>query len=253
MTTTPGGSPAPHTPTDEPEGTTDAAGSAASPLPWKGKATRTDKALMWAIGGAMLFMLVLWPLRPFMIASAPVLLSLATGSKAAIGAVAAFAEAGRYPIWLAVVAGVVGMAKLDWLFWWTGRQWGSGFVGFFSTGERAERLALRLRSANRWILGLLVVFARIPGVPSALVYGTAGWAGMGLGTFLALDLLGALLITGLVVAAGYALGERAIDLIVTIDEYALWVSIAIVIGMVLLPSLRSRSRSRARDTEEPRD
>ena len=244
MTIAPGPSPVPHAPDGGSAESAPAPSPHSSLLPWKGKATGTDKALMWAIGGSMAFMLALWPLRPFMLSSAPVLLSFATGSKAAIGAVAAFAEAGRYPVWLAVVSGAVGMAKLDWLFWWTGRQWGSGFVSFFATGERAEKLALRLRSANRWVLGLLVVFARIPGIPSALVYGTAGWAGMGLGAFLVLDLLGALLITGPVVAAGYALGEHAIDLITTIDEYALWMSIAIVVGMVLLPSLRSGFRAR---------
>ncbi len=65
------------------------------------------------------------PLKPFLLASHPVLLAFLTGDRTATGAAAAFARIGEAPLWL-VVAGAVGMVKLDRLTWWTGRQWGSG-------------------------------------------------------------------------------------------------------------------------------
>lgn len=203
-------------------------------LPWRGKATRTDKALAGTILGIVLLMLALWPARPFLIAQAPVALAFVTGSKAATGAVAAFASVGRYPLWLALLAGTVGMAKFDWLFWWTGRQWGQGIVNMFAQGERAKRFAAKAHGFNPWILRGAVLLAVLPGVPSALVYALAGWTGMRLGTFLLFNVLGALSMATVVVAAGYTAGEAGVELITTIDNYALWISLAIIFAMAYL-------------------
>jgi membrane protein DedA with SNARE-associated domain len=213
---------------------------------------------MWMLGGVALFVLVMWPLRPFMIASAPVLLAITTGSKAAIGAVAAFAAVGRYPLWAALVAGVIGMAKFDWLFWWAGRQWGEGALDVFAKGERSKRLVLRAKHTNPWLLRCLIVCGRLPGVPGGVFYAAAGWAGMSLAAFLALDVLGVLIVVGAVAFAGYALGEEAIDLIVLIDNYAIWVTLAIVMAMAFLPVVRKRRReareaTRNADREAARD
>lgn len=203
-------------------------------LPWRGKATRTDKALAGTILGIMLLMLALWPARPFLIAQAPVALAFVTGSKAATGAVAAFASVGEYPLWLALVAGTVGMAKFDWLFWWTGRQWGQGIVNMFAQGDRAKAFAAKAHEFNPWILKGAVLLAVLPGVPSALVYALAGWTGMRLGTFLVFDVLGSMSMSAVVVAAGYTAGEAGVELITTIDGYALWISLGIIFVMAYL-------------------
>lgn len=228
---------------------------------WSGSPARADKALLWTLGGIALFYLAMWPLRPFMIQSAPVALALVNGSKAAIGTVAAFAEAGRYPVWLALVAGVVGMAKFDWLFWWAGRRWGEAAVEMFAQTDRARRTVRRARDRHPWVLRLLVVCGRVPGVPGGVFYSAAGWSGMSLAAFLTLDLLGVLLVAGAIVLLGYSLGEQVVDLVVLVDTYAVWVSVAIVVGLACLPTLRRRWRARragdaaggagAGDAEEP--
>lgn len=227
----------------------DAPASAAQPpnvrslLPWKGKATRTDKALLFAILGLVAVMLAMWPLRPFLIASHPVLLAFATGSKAAVGAAAAYARIGEIPLWLAVLAGTVGMAKFDWLFWWTGRQWGRGIVDMFAQGETAQRLADKAQHMNPWFIRVAVVFAFVPGVPGALVFALAGWTGMRLVTFMALDVLGSLIITGVVAGVGYGLGQYAVDVIIAIDDKALWVSLGIVVVMAWVSGYKAQRKA----------
>src|SRR5215207_527634 len=108
-------------------------------VPWQRPATGVDKALMGAILAVVAVGLVLRPLKPFLLASHPVLLEFLTGDLTAIGAAAAFARIGEAPLWLVVLAGVVGMMKLDWLTWWAGRQWGRGIIRMFTTSERAQR------------------------------------------------------------------------------------------------------------------
>ncbi|PSL00214.1 membrane protein DedA with SNARE-associated domain [Murinocardiopsis flavida] len=209
-------------------------------LPWRGKATRTDKALLGAILGVLALMLVLWPLRPYLIASHPVLLAFVTGSKAAVGAAAAYARIGEVPLWLAVLAGTVGMSKFDWLFWWTGRQWGRGIVNMFAQGERARKLAEKTRHMNPWFIRTGVVLAVLPGVPSALVYALAGWTGMRPATFIVLNVLGSLLMAGLVAGIGYGLGQAAVDLVIAIDDKAIWISIGIVTAISVASSYKAQ-------------
>ncbi|WP_448609234.1 VTT domain-containing protein [Geodermatophilus sp. URMC 60] len=211
-------------------------------VPWQGPATRVDVALMGAILAVVALGLVLRPLKPFLLASHPVALEFLTGDLTAIGAAAAFARIGEAPLWLVVVAGAVGMVKLDWLTWWTGRQWGAGIINMFTTSERAQRFAARATDLNPWILRAAVVLAVLPGVPTAVVYALAGWARMRLATFLLLDLAGALLMTGLVAGLGYGLGRRAVDLVLLVDRYASVVSLAMIGLAAVIPLIKRRIR-----------
>lgn len=211
-------------------------------MPWEGPATPVDKALMGAIASVIAFGLVLRPLRPFLIAPHPVMLEFLDDGLAAIGAAAAFARIGEIPLWLVIVAGAAGMIKLDWLTWWAGRQWGPGIIRFFTSGERAKRFADRARDLRPWVLGVAVIAAPLPGVPSAAVFALAGWTRMRLVTFLALDALGVLLMTGLVAGLGYALGQTAVDVVLMIDKYASWVSLAILAGVAVLPLIKRKLR-----------
>jgi membrane protein DedA with SNARE-associated domain len=213
-------------------------------LPWQGKATRLDKALLITMGVLILYGFATIPLKPFLIASHPVLLEFMTGGYAAIGAAAAFARIGEIPLWLVIVAGVAGMIKFDWLFWWTGRQWGRGIVTLFANGERAKRLAGRAHELNPWIVRAAVVFAMLPGIPAALVFAIAGWTRMRLITFMILDVIGALIMTGLVAWLGFSLGQWAVDVVLTIDQYALWISLALIFGIAIFTSIKQSRRAR---------
>jgi membrane protein DedA with SNARE-associated domain len=209
-------------------------------VPWQGSASRTDMALMGAILGVVALGQVLRPLKPFLLASQPVILEFLTGDLTAIGAAAAFARIGEAPLWLVVVAGAAGMVKLDWLTWWTGRQWGGGIIKMFTTSERAQRFAGRATELDPKILRAAVVLAVLPGVPTAVVYAMAGWARMRLATFLLLDLAGALLITGLVAGVGYGLGQYAVDVVLLVDRFASMVSLMLIVVALVIPLVKRR-------------
>ena len=95
-------------------------------MPWDHPMSRGDKFLVFATLGVIVLMAATLPVRPFLLASHPILLSAVTGSLSAIGAGAAFARVGDGALWLVVAAGVFGMVKFDWLFWLAGRRWGAG-------------------------------------------------------------------------------------------------------------------------------
>jgi membrane protein DedA with SNARE-associated domain len=195
---------------------------------------------MGAILGVVGLGLVIRPLKPFLIAHHPVLLEFLTGDLVVIGAAAAFARIGEAPLWLVVVAGAVGMVKFDWLAWWAGRQWGAGIIRIFTTSERVQRYAAEAAERNPWIVRLAVVMAVLPGVPTAVVYAAAGWTRMRLATFLLLDLVGAVIMTALVAGLGYGLGQRAVDVVLTIDRYASVVSLTMITVALLVPVVKGR-------------
>jgi len=220
-------------------------------VPWSGRATRVDLALMGSFLAVVAFGLAIRPLKPFLLASHPVLLELLTGDLVTIGAGAAFARVGETSLSLVVVAGAVGMVKLDWLMWWAGRRWGEGILRMFTTEQSARSTAERARSLNPWVLRVLVAFAFLPGIPTPAAHAGAGLAGMRLRTFLLLDLGGALLMSGLVAGLGYAAGQSAVDLVLLVDRYATVVSLVLLSLTVLLPVVRSKLRRRT--TRPPRD
>ena len=197
-------------------------------------------ALMGAILGVVGLGLVIRPLKPFLVADHPVLLEFLTGDLVVIGAAAAFARIGEAPLWLVVVAGAVGMVKFDWLAWWAGRQWGAGIIRIFTTSERVQRHAAQATERNPWIVRLAVVIAVLPGIPTAVVFAAAGWTRMRLTTFLLLDLVGAAVITTVVAGLGYSLGQRAVDVVLTIDRYASVVSLTMITVALLVPVVKGR-------------
>jgi membrane protein DedA with SNARE-associated domain len=197
--------------------------------PWDSPMARADKVLIGSIVAVVAVMLLTLPVRPFLIATHPVALSAVTGSLSGVGSAAAFARVGGADLWRVVVAGIVGMIKFDWLFWWAGRRWGAKGVRFFTPPGRAGRFVDRVRSWPPWTTALLVVAAAIPGIPSAPLFLLAGLAGMPLVAFLVLDAVGSALVVGLVAGLGYGLGQTAVDVVLTVNQYALYVSIALIV------------------------
>ncbi|WP_252436255.1 DedA family protein [Pseudonocardia humida] len=214
-------------------------------VPWRGRASRTDRALIATMLVVVAIGFVLRPLKPFLIASHPVLLEFLSGDLIAIGAAAAFARIGEVPLWLVVAAGALGMIKFDWLAWWAGRQWGAGIIGLLTASPRVQRWARRGREADPRVIRAAVVLAMLPGVPTAVVFALAGWAGLRLTTFLLLDAIGALAVTGLVAGLGFGLGQHAVDVVLLVDRYASAVSLALIgvaLALPLVKRLLRRSR-----------
>ncbi|MDN5725192.1 MAG: VTT domain-containing protein [Propionibacteriales bacterium] len=217
-------------------------------VPWEGKAQRGDKVLLGAIGVIMVLMLAMLPLSPFLIAANPILLEFIRGSYAAIGAGAAFARIGEAPLWLVVVAGMVGMTKFDWLFWLCGRRWGQKVIKMFTPSTKAQALLAKLEN-RPWLTRLAVIAGVLPGIPAAAVYALAGFARMRLGTFLVCNLISSALMTGLIAWLGYSLGQYAVDVVIKIDKYALWVSLALIVGLAFWSSYRANARRKGADSD----
>ena len=85
-----------------------------------------------------------------------------------------------------------------------------------------------------------VVLANVLPVPSVLVYAAVGDGGMRLPVFLILDLLGTLLWTSLVATLGYEIGHDAVNVVDTIDDYALKVTLALIVGVFVYQYVKVR-------------
>lgn len=213
--------------------------------PWQGKATGLDKALLFIILGVPLLYLCLLPLRPWMLVNAPVLQEFINGAKTAVVAAAAYARIGEIPLWVVVVAGVIGMAKLDWAFWLAGRRWGDGILRLFAQDERQRKRIEKLKSIPDWALFCMTLLGRCPGVPGTLVYLVAGWSRMRLWLFLSADILGCVLFTVIWTVLGYQLGAAAVDVLKVVDKYALWLTLALIVGVMVMSFVREYRKQQA--------
>lgn len=209
--------------------------------PWESPMRRADKVLIGTITAVVLVMLASLPVRPFLLASHPIGLSAVTGSSSAVGAGAAFARIGQADLWVVIAAGLFGKIKFDWLYWWAGRRWGAKGVRFFVPTDRAQRFVARVRSWPVWAVPLLLVASALPGVPSVLAFLLAGLAGTRLVTFLVFDALGAGLLVALVAGLGYGLGQNAVDVVLTVDRYALWITLGVAL-IIAVQAGRAQSR-----------
>ncbi|OKJ22439.1 hypothetical protein AMK21_05060 [Streptomyces sp. CB00316] len=227
---------------------------------------------MWLV---FAYSFAMWPLRPWLIGSHPVLLEVLTGTQTAMTVAGAAARVGETPLLIAFTAGVFGMMKFAWVFWWAGRLWGGNIVGLLTgpPGPAAEAAGKAPKSSpetsagasdagaataeadggaaasgppgrgsgrNRKLVAAAVVLAPLPLVPGPLAFASAGWVGMGLWAFLGLNAIGAAVWTGMFTLLGYAIGQPAVDLAETITDHAIWVSLAVIAGMFLLRAVQSR-------------
>jgi membrane protein DedA with SNARE-associated domain len=217
-------------------------------MPWVGKAERTDKVIIALMVTAGVLQLALWPLVPALVASHPALLEMIRGSTASIINMGARARIGETSIVLAVLLGVPSLMLFDWVFWWAGRRWGDGVFVWLTggPGPRTDRRLARLHWIESRFGPLALVLVYFLPVPSVLVYAAVGDGGMRLGVFLLLDLMGTLLWTAALSAAGWELGHRAVDVANAVAHYSLWVTIALIVAITLWSGRSSRSRRRPR-------
>lgn len=84
-----------------------------------------------------------------------------------------------------------------------------------------------------------------------MIYAVAGWTGMRLGTLLPLNIISAVITTGLVAGLGFALGRQAVDAVLLVDRYAVLVSIAMVVVTAAIPLANRWIRRRATVKSDP--
>jgi membrane protein DedA with SNARE-associated domain len=186
--------------------------------------------------------LALLPLVPALVSSHPALLELLRGSTASIINMGARARIGETSLIAAVLLGVPSLMMFDWVYWWAGRRWGDGVFAWLlgGTGPRTAQRLDRLHRIEARVGPAAVVLAYLLPVPAAVVYAAVGEGGMRLGVFLVLDVLGTLLWTGLLAAAGYGFGQRAVDVADAVAHYGLWITLALVV--VVAVRIRRRGR-----------
>jgi membrane protein DedA with SNARE-associated domain len=191
--------------------------------------------ILAAIAASGLLPLAMLPLVPALLTSHPALLELLRGSTTAIINMGARAHAGQTSLVLAVLLAVPSLMLFDWAYWWAGRRWGDRVFVWLLGGSspRTERRLARLHRIESRVGPLAVVLAYLLPIPSALIYAAVGDGGMRLGVFLVLDLLGTLLWSGLLAAAGYGFGQRALDVANAISHYGLWVAGALILIVVV--------------------
>ena len=203
--------------------------------PWQGRPQREDKTILGLMALAGLLPLALAPLIPALVASHPALLELIRGSTASIINMGARSRIGEASIVEAVLLAVPSLMMFDWVFWWAGRRWGdSVFVWLLGgPGPRTERRLARLHRLEARFGPLAVVFAYLLPVPTALIYAAVGDGGMRLWVFLVLDVLGTIIWTSLLAAAGWQLGQSAVDVADAIARYSLWAMLGLIVVIVL--------------------
>jgi membrane-associated protein len=212
------------------------------PLPWSGRGERADWVILVGIGLSALVPLVMLPLVPALVKTHPALLEFLRGSTASIINMGARARIGEASLLAALLLGIPSLMMFDWVFWWAGRRWGDDVFAWLlgGAGPRTEQRLERLHRIESRVGPFAVVFAYLLPVPSPLIYAAVGDGGMRLGVFLALDVIGTLLWTGLLAAAGYGFGQHAVDIADAMSHYALWVTLALVV----IVAVRVRHRSR---------
>jgi membrane-associated protein len=219
-------------------------------MPWDHPMSRGDKVLVFSTLAVLVLVLGTMPFRAFLTADYPVALAAVTGSLSAIGAGAAFARIGEGDLWLVIAAGVFGMVKFDWLFWLAGRRWGEKIIAMWAPGEFAQRFVAKVRSWPRWAMPLVVAASALPGIPAPAVFAVAGLSGMRLVPFLLADAVGALAMTGLVAGLGYGVGQYAVDVVLLVDKYALWITLGLIVLVTVRATMKSVKADKAKKAAE---
>lgn len=216
--------------------------------PWVGAAERADWIIVGLIAARGVYGLAMLPLIPLLLDPHPLLLELLSGSSISEVVVGARVRLGEVSWPVAILAGLPVWVLTDWVYWWAGRRWGDrALVSLLARGGRpdAQKRAARVEAVAHRLGPWAVVLAWFLPVPSFLVYAVAGAAGMRLVTFLLLDLLGTALAVTTLVAMGYLLGQRAVDLVEAFNRYALLATVAVVVLVVLVQVVRRRRALRS--------
>src|SRR5215470_13605889 len=219
-------------------------------MPWAGKPRAADILCWLGIVLSGLFYWALLPLRLSLVGTHPVVAELLNGGTEAIISAAAFARTGHGALAVVLLAAIPGLVKFDALYWWAGRLWGERFIMALPGSRRAARHMARIQLAGRRFTWPAMVISAFLPIPRAIIFVIAGWAGMRLVTFLVLDIIGALLWTGMLAGLGYSLGHHAVVAAQTVSHYSWWFTAGIV-ALTVVFIVRSQRRPMAEPAGPP--
>lgn len=198
--------------------------------------TRADTICLGLLVFSGVFGLVLLVLRPWLLGHSPLLLASLTGSRSALVTIGAQAATGHPGVWLvAFVLSSLSLIKFDLVYWWAGRLWGDWFIaGLVGDSPRAAKRAQRGEALARRFDIVAVAVSHVPFVPipPALIYAVLGASGSRLRRFFVVDLAAGALLQATWLLLGYRIGQPVIDVVEVIAKYSLWLSLAILVGVV---------------------
>lgn len=216
-------------------------------LPWRHKPSRADVACLVAMSIVAGYSLVMLPLQPVVLGLAPNVLG-SLGYRTGLIMTGALTAVGN-PWWpLVLVLGSLMMIKFHWVYWWAGKLWGREVLDVLvrNRGPRLQRFYGHAWAvAHRYeTLALVLSFLPIP-IPGSIVFAALGAAGMRLKKFLTVAILTSLVTSTGYFIVGYLIGAPAVEFMEIYARYAWYLSIAIIVGMVLVGLWRLRTRGRA--------
>lgn len=214
--------------------------------PWEGKAQKADKAILTLVFVFLAYNIVLRIFTPFLLAEHSILLTFLSGSSASIGAAGSFAKVEETSIIIPIILGTLGGVKFLWLFWWAGRRWGNKIIEMVSPSPKIAERFLNLKEKKK-LGALLLLVSDLPGVPGMLIYLLVGWQKMNIFVFLLISSIASSFWVIVVALAGYQAGQVGVDIVMTIDKYAIWFSFAIIFILVFLNTRKSIKEEQSDD------
>ena len=210
------------------------------PAPWWKRGSWDDRlclggiALNSIIGFTTLFLIAYLLARP--------LLYLALrGTAAALIGGGALASVGRLNLAAAIVCAFIGVMGFDVFYWWAGQRYehrlATDLPKVFGISEKRISQAESIMGRHGfWIL----VVRYFQPIPNGLLQVFAGAGGMSLRRFLTASTFGAALWIGVLGAAGWLAGERAVGVVDAITDNALKVTIGLVVALVVWQHVRRK-------------
>jgi membrane protein DedA with SNARE-associated domain len=231
----------------EPEHLDDDSGEEAGPgpAPWWKRGTWADRLCLGGIALNSVIGLITMFFIAYLLARPLRYLAL-RGSAAALISAGALASVGRLNLVAAILCAFIGVMGFDVFYWWAGQRYehrlATDLPKLFSIPEKRIGQAESIMGRHGfWIL----VVRYFQPIPNALLYVFAGAGGMGLRRFLVADALGAALWIGVLGAAGWLAGARAVGVVDAITDNALKVTLGLVVVLVVWQQVkRKRAPSR---------
>ncbi len=219
-------------------------------MPWRKEPGRADMVCLAWFGVIGVFSLILLPTRAWLLAAAPDILAMISGSRTAVAASGAIASVGEMAHWPIVlfVASLLSL-KFDWVYWWAGRLWGRGMIEVWA--GQSKRAARNYARAERWAerlgpIGFLLAYMPIPLPLMQVVFVLAGASGMSLKRFLVYDYIASTLWLIGYFILGWQLGDAAVAVLEAYARIAGYVAIGLIIFIFVTTFLRQRRKAAGR-------
>jgi membrane-associated protein len=211
------------------------------------RASGASRACAVALFAGVLATYVLSALTPSLLAHHALLLEALSGNVPSILISGANARAGRTPLLLVLLAPLVGIVLYDVALWWAGRLWGNQVLRRFLRTPRARR---RLARTEGWVarrgVPVLAVAYFLP-LPNPATYLLCGASGMSLALFVLGDIVGTVLWTSVLTALGWAVGRPALQVVHTLNHYAVGIT---AVGVVVAIAVHRRRRRSSQTVAE---